>query len=322
MNLEFPKEKRNLIHIYLESMENSYYSKDEGGYLAESLMPDLAELTHEGVSFSDTTNFGGPQQVPGTEHSVAAMVAMGAGSPMLSAGHRNGQRLSYPDFATTGDLLAKAGYQNVFMLGSDGNWGGLADYYRRHGNFEIYDLQTAYDTGFVEDGYKVRWGLEDEKLYEAAKLKLSKLAAGKQPFYFILENADTHFPDGYYSPKHTNPPYTVPYSNAIYYSQQDTVALVRWIQAQPWAKNTTIVLTGDHQSMERNYFENWDPNYNRTVVNVFLNPVQGNKIDAKLTQNRIYAPYDFFPTILAAIGVKIDGERLGMGTNLFPIKKR
>ena len=26
---------------------------------------------------------------------------------------------------------------------------------------------------------------------------------------------------------------------------------------------------------------------------------------------------DYFPTILASIGVKIEGERLGLGTNLF-----
>ena len=40
----FPEKKRNLIHIYLESMENSYLSKDLGGYMDQNLMPELTEL--------------------------------------------------------------------------------------------------------------------------------------------------------------------------------------------------------------------------------------------------------------------------------------
>ena len=39
-NLKFPEQKRNLIHIYLESMENTFFSKDLGGYFDENLMPD------------------------------------------------------------------------------------------------------------------------------------------------------------------------------------------------------------------------------------------------------------------------------------------
>lgn len=52
--IKFPKKKRNIIHIYLESMENSYLSKDLGGYMDENLMPQLTELAYEGDVFSNT----------------------------------------------------------------------------------------------------------------------------------------------------------------------------------------------------------------------------------------------------------------------------
>ena len=32
---------------------------------------------------------------------------------------------------------------------------------------------------------------------------------------------------------------------------------------------------------------------------------------------REFAPFDFYPTILASLGVQIEGDRLGLGTNLF-----
>ena len=40
-------------------------------------------------------------------------------------------------------------------------------------------------------------------------------------------------------------------------------------------------------------------------------------IDEPLTKNRIFSTMDLFPTTLSAMGVKIEGNRLGLGTNLF-----
>jgi phosphoglycerol transferase len=39
------------------------------------------------------------------------------------------------------------------------------------------------------------------------------------------------------------------------------------------------------------------------------------------TTNRTFATFDLFPSTLAAMGVKIEGDRLGLGTNLFSSKK-
>ncbi|MGV9189335.1 sulfatase-like hydrolase/transferase [Arcanobacterium canis] len=313
----FPQKKRNLIHIYMESIENSFYSRDMGGYLDHNIMPHLAELTKRGVQFSNTDHYGGPQQMYATGHSVAAMVAMWAGTPMLASGAGNGSQMSFPDFRSIGDFLHEDGYTTDFMLGSDSRWAGLGDYYRRHGNFTVHDINTFKAEGRIPPDYHVWWGVEDDKVYEYAKELMTKRASEDKPFYFILENADTHFPDGYLSPKMKERPFKTQYENVIYYSQEQTVKLVEWIQSQPWAQDTTIVITGDHRSMDKNFFKTWDKDYNRTVVNVILNPVQGTNLPPSITQNRLYGSYDFYPTILAAIGAHIEGERLGLGTNLF-----
>ena len=66
--------------------------------------------------------------------------------------------------------------------------------------------------------------------------------------------------------------------------------------------------------MDRGYFSrNVDEYYNRMVYNVILNaPVTSDN-----TKNRDYCAMDLFPTTLAALGCKIEGDRLGLGTNLF-----
>ncbi|EHR32577.1 hypothetical protein HMPREF9709_01508 [Helcococcus kunzii ATCC 51366] len=316
-NVKMPKKKRNLIHIWMESVENSYYSKELGGYDDKNLMPDLVKLSDSGVSFSHTDKHGGPQQTYASGHSIAGMVNMNSGVPMLAAGMRNGSNLSYPDFPTIGDILKKNGYETEFILGSDSKWGGLGDYYKKHGDFKIFDLVYAREQKLIPENYKVWWGFEDDKLYEYAKDEMNKLAKSDKPFYLIIENADTHFPNGYVSKNMKDKPFEMQYANVIHYSQKETVKLVQWIQQQEWYKDTTIVVTGDHKSMDKKFFEGWDPQYNRTIVNMFLNSIHGNDLPKEITNNRMFAPFDMFPTILSSIGVEIKDNRLGMGTDLF-----
>ena len=49
------------------------------------------------------------------------------------------------------------------------------------------------------------------------------------------------------------------------------------------------------------------------IYNCFLNPAAS----GKRIRNRQFAAVDLFPTTLAAMGCTIQGNRLGLGTNLF-----
>jgi len=66
-------------------------------------------------------------------------------------------------------------------------------------------------------------------------------------------------------------------------------------------------------TMDPDFLEGIDENYVRTSYNCIINspvtPVREN--------DREFATFDMFPTTLAALGVTIEGDRLGIGTNLF-----
>lgn len=324
--LTFPEKKRNLIHIYLESMENSYASKELGGYMDANLIPELTELAKEGVSFSDRGEgqLGGPIQATGSQWSVASMVCMGTGLPMKVPMRRNGYGAKdnfLPGAYTLGDILKAQGYEQTVMFGASAVFGGLSYYFESHGDFKIMDYNYMIDNGVLPKGYKVWWGYEDEKLFKYAKEELTRLSETGKPFNFVMETADTHFPDGYITKK-TPRTYKSQYANVIAYSSAQVTEFVRWIQQQPFYENTTIVIIGDHASMDKNFFKDFDPSYRRTVYNVILNPDKSvADVSADRRYNREYASFDMMPTILASMGVKIDGDRLGIGTNLFSQKE-
>ena len=318
VNLNFPDKKRNLIHIYLESMENSYLSKELGGHMDDNLIPELTELMKEGVSFSHNNKYGGPQVTHGSEWTVASIVNMESGIPLKTNMTRNvyGAEEFLPGITNIGDILKEEGYNQKMVVGSDLDFAGKTKYYKTHGDYEIFDVETAKEEGLIPKDYEVWWGYEDDKLFEYAKKELLELADKGEPFNFRMETADTHFPDGYLS-ENAERKYDSQYANVIAYSSKKVVEFVRWIQEQPFYENTTIVITGDHLSMDTTFFESFDDNYERSVFNLIINGVA----ETENYKNREFAPFDMFPTILAAIGVDIEGERLALGTNLYSDKE-
>ena len=320
----FPEQKRNLIHIYLESMENSFMSKDLGGYMDENLIPNLTELAYTGTVFSNSDNyFGGPQQGLGTQWSIASMVNQMTGLPMKAPGWKNTYGTDgtfLPGAYTLAELLEREGYEQTVMFGASGNFGGLRYLFETHANWTLFDYNYAKANGYIPEDYKVWWGFEDDKLYEFAKEEITRLYETGKPFNFTMENADTHRPNGYITPGKEKP-YDQPYANALWNSDRDVIEFINWIKEQPFYENTTIVLIGDHLSMDTRFFEdyNFTEDYFRTQYNCFINaPAELTaNLDKSVTTNRIWANWDMFPTIVASLGCQIEGDRLGIGTNLF-----
>lgn len=288
----------------------------------ENLIAPLTELAKEGVSFSHLDKgFGGPVATTGCTWSVASMVNMNTGLPMKvpTGGNNYGSPDNFlPGAMTIGDILAAQGYEQSLMFGATAKFGGLNYFYETHGDFNILDYDAAKEKGWIPADYKVWWGYEDDKLYEYAKDELTRLSQTGKPFNFVMETADTHFPDGYVGPN-TPTPRDNQYANVIAYSASETEKFVRWIQAQSFYENTTIVIIGDHNSMDKKFFADFDEDYIRTTFNLFLNVPEEmmQNVSEKTTQGRWWSNFDMYPTILASIGVKIEGEKLGLGTNLF-----
>ena len=66
VEITFPEEKRNLIYIFVESMENTFADPSAGGLVTDNFIPELVELANENVSFSNTDGIGGALSFAGT----------------------------------------------------------------------------------------------------------------------------------------------------------------------------------------------------------------------------------------------------------------
>ena len=56
-----------------------------------------------------------------------------------------------------------------------------------------------------------------------------------------------------------------------------------------------------------------DQDYERTVYNAIIN----SRLPETNNKNRKFTTLDMFPTIIASLGIEIEGDRLGLGTNLY-----
>ena len=318
--ITFPEEKRNLVYIILESMETSYLSEDLGGGLPYNLIPELYDLALENMNFSHNEGVGGLVELPGVSWTIGSMVGQTSGIPLKVPDGiidwQNGygkDGVFLPGAATLFDILSENGYYQALMVGSDANFGGRKTYYKTHGVDQIYDIYTARRDGIVPKDYFVWWGMEDKHLFSYAKQELTEIAAQEQPFAFTMLTVDTHHIGGY-TCELCGGEYEESYENAISCSSRQVLEFVQWLQQQDFYENTTVIITGDHFSMDAGYFgRNVADNYTRHGYNCFLNT----PATAIRLKNRKFSALDMFPTTLAAMGCTIEGERLGLGTNLF-----
>jgi phosphoglycerol transferase len=203
------------------------------------------------------------------------------------------------------------------MFGSSGNFAGRRAFFENHGNYTVWSVEDAINENKMTEEDKVWWGFDDSDLFNYAKEKIENLSKEDKPFNFTLLTANTHFEDGYFEDDVCENKYDDQYSNVIACSSKQIYEFIEWIKEQDFYDNTVIVISGDHLSMDSDFFENIDKNYDRTVYNAFINSA----VSTENTKNRLYTTLDMFPTTLASMGAKIEGNRLGLGTNLFSDEK-
>ena len=319
VEITFPEEKNNLIIIMAESLETTVLSKENGGVWNYKMMPEVEELLKNNTSFSNTNGFGGAYHTYGTDYSAGGNVAITAGIPLKTIDllsdkndyTGNGEYLA--GAYTMGEILRDVGYNLEIIMGSDGTFGGRTQYYKTNGDYKIFDVNYAIETGKMNEEDRVWWGFSDDDLFKWSKEEITDLSSEDKPFSLIILTADTHFMDGYLSPN-AEEKYETQYENVHAYSSKLLGEFVEWLEKQDYYDNTTIVIIGDHLGMQNEFYESRiNDNYERTIYNVIINPV----IEEKNNKNRKFTTMDMFPTILASIGVEIEGNRIGLGTNLY-----
>lgn len=345
VELVFPEKKRNLIYIFLESTEMTYADRLDGGAFEQNRIPELTKLARENINFSESMGtepsrvegippLNGAVSLPGTDWTMGGMFAQTAGIPLkiaLTGDVMVEGATFFPTVVTLGDILKEQGYRQVLAIGSDAAFGGRNIYFSLHGDYEIHDYYYDIEQGRIPEDYFVWWGIEDEKLFEYARQELTELAAEGQPFNYTMLTVDTHFEDGYLCRLCGDEYGEDQYSNVITCSDRQVSQFVRWIQEQDFYENTTIILNGDHNTMDSNFCENVPEDYQRKTFTAIIHGAEdtvqayadGNHASKKHASSglREFATVDLFPTTLAALGVKIPGNRLGVGVNLFSDEK-
>ena len=322
VELTFPEKKRNLVYIWLESVESTYAAREDGGAFEESPIPELVALAEENISFTgEEGGVNGGVSAYGTTWTAGALFGHMSGLPLkipIADSAMGEQAYFFPGVTTIGDLLAEQGYQQGFLIGSDATFGGRRQLFSQHGDYEIWDYPYSKEAGEIPENYYVWWGYEDQKLFSFAKEHLLEMAADGRPFNLSILTVDTHFPDGYVCSACSDTFGDDQYSNVMACSSRQVAEFVAWIQEQPFYENTTIVISGDHITMDADYCDKVPADYQRRVYTTIINPA------AEVSDPAWYRDYttmDLFPTTLAALGVDIPGNRLALGTNLFSRKK-
>ena len=166
--MTFPEKKRNLIYIYLESMEMTFSDPEHGGIFQKDIIPELTELSMEGDNFSGNSGLlNGGHVMPGSTYTMAGMFTQSSGLPLKmdlsekftdqrgSFNKMDTQDSFFSGVTTLGDILDGEGYNQAFMMGSDATFGGRRLYLTEHGDFEICDYKWAIEKGYIPKDYYV-----------------------------------------------------------------------------------------------------------------------------------------------------------------------
>lgn len=249
IQLTFPEKKRNLVYIYLESMEMTYANRESGGAMMENYIPELTDLALENECFGDGEQLNGAYTLPGATFTMGALVAQTSGvtinENIVSNDTLNAKWESennyLPGIWAIGDILNEQGYNQEFMIGSDGKFAGRSSYFSGHGNYDIFDYYTAIDKNYIDKDYYEWWGFEDKKLFKYAKNEIQKLSKEDAPFNFTMLTVDTHFSGGYVCDL-CEQEYNDQYSNVIACSSAQVAEFLDWLSEQDFYEDTTVVI--------------------------------------------------------------------------------
>lgn len=303
--LEGAEKPKNLVYLYLESMERSYFDPE----VFPGLLPKLQQRENQALSFTNI------HQAYGTGWTIAGMAASQCGVAFVTPFKTDKNSMFgvdnfMPRAQCLGDLLHPEDYSLHFMKGSLLSFAGVGNFYKTHNFTEVNGWEHYYKKfqGVIE---KNHWGLYDDILLEQAKQKYDALTKQEKPFGLFLVTVDSHNP-GYPSPscEKTYQADDNPVLNAVHCSDDLVVDFIDHILTSDKFKDTVLVVASDHYAMP---FSNpaWDKleqTERRNLLMMFAKG-QGPKLIDKPGST-----LDVAPTILNLLGYKIQG--LGFGRSL------
>lgn len=309
-NIRFPTQKRNVIYVMMESMENTFAFTGTNG---QNLIPDLQKLADENYSFR------GYYPSVGTQWTSASMVAGLCGLPLKSLSTKTVQFATFlPNVTAVTEIFKQNGYSLTFLMGSDASYANKEVFLKDHGFDAVLDFPIEARETVDPSDMGSEWGLKDRVLFERARQELTRLSSSGQPFFMGILTLDMHPPEGYLDPACPIVDEDM-FNNVVHCTNLIVTDFVKWVQKQPFAANTTLILTGDHLAWGADKYADkraaLEKN-RREALFILINPVTA----PEQTQRR-WAMYDMAPTILESVGAFVPHHRFGLGTSLLSDEK-
>ena len=195
--------------------------------------------------------------------------------------------------------------------GSDANFAATKGFFNSH-HIQMRDSKYFENNKMLQGEFGGAWGVKDSIVFHFAKDYLENYDE-KKPFALYILTADTHFPDGFVDPE-VCPNLSSTYENSVTCADKIINDFVTWFKTSKYAKNTSLIILGDHLSMKQKFFPQ---DSKRAVYNAFIN-TNINLKNKEITKNRSLSHFDITPMILESLGIHIDA--FGLGRN--PLTQR
>lgn len=301
---DFPEKKRNLLLIYLESVEANFQDKE---LYEKNLLPQLSALAKNNQHIDQY------HKLYGTNYTKAALVSGLCGvpyitpSPKLASIHNHLKNL-----LCISDILNNNGYETWFAKSADHKFAYTDLFYLSHGYKNVIDgfkLTQNLSKDEIKKNKSSYGGLSDKLLFSHI-LNLFQTQQIHEPFLFTMFTVDTHVPG-------TILPYNCPelfgdVRDNILCTDKVVTDFINEFKQTPYWENTSIVILGDHP-MFKPLSVHSDKKYKRTIYNVFLNLPHELKINPK----KAYTALDLAPSYLEILGINLPEKSFGLGRSIF-----
>ena len=315
VHIEF-KEKKNLILIFLESMEYNFQDSANGGNQSRNIIPEITEYLKNEQSFVP-----GGTQVAGMGWTMADAVAKTCGIPLMFPPSIAGSFKPVKDFIPGArcltDILAENGYDVLVSKGANLKFSGMDDFLNTHSTRQSFGfIEYSKDKLRIKGNVISEWGVKDSMHFELVKEHIDRISKQEKPWAVWFFTVNTHTPHGIIDS-------TCGISEEI--SEMDRLpaiikcsshqidSFIRWAKTQKWFDNTLIAVMGDHAMMAAPELVGFkDENLTHYWLDFFINSNRSAE-----NYSRKFTSLDMFPTILEAMGAEIPNGALGLGRSLY-----
>jgi len=296
-------ETKNLVFIYAESLERTYFDET----IFPGLITGLRELESKNTYFTNI------REASGTGWTIGGMVASQCGIPLFAPAGGNsmaGMDVFLPSAVCLGDLLHDQGYNLTYYGGAELVFGGKGKFYSTH-KFNLIAGKDELLPALEDKSYITGWGLYDDSLFNLAYERFLELSTSGNKFGLFLLTLDTHHPNGDPSQSCRDRIYkdgSNPILNAVACSDYLITEFVKKIMESPYGERTIVVVLSDHLALRNTAYNDLTK---RERKNLFM--IIEPKVNKPTRIEKLGSSLDIAPTILPFLGYQ---GSIGLGRNL------